>query len=302
MDRVAPHVVLMRTRLFPLLVLASLAGCGTFGKDRALDLAQSLDLAAGWSEGLDVNVRATKYLQVGLGAYRGVYWAGLKDGVFDVWEEERSELGIGPIYQHEVFRARGSKLLDIDHPLFGDPGFREHSWDLQHLTDRGRFDFGATANAALIGFDVAFKGEEFFDFFAGCCGFDPLDDDVHTPTLDAIMLRVAGEDARIRANGVRALKLRGIKTHGYALYTAPREMPYHQQEAIRRIRDASAQTTHSAEMTPPAGAAPAEPVPPETVPADTVPTETAPVDGEIESVPSPDTQSPQSGGVGTNGT
>jgi len=240
MDRIAPHVVLMRTRLFPLLVLASLAGCGTFGKDRALDLAQSLDLAAGWSEGLDVNVRATKYLQVGLGAYRGVYWAGLKDGVFDVWEEERSELGIGPIYQHEVFRARGSKLLDIDHPLFGDPGFREHSWDLQHLTDRGRFDFGATANAALIGIDVAFKGEELFDFFAGCCGFDPLDDDVYTPPLEVILGRFGSEDARERAAAARALMLRTGDAYGYAIYTAPREMTRRQQEAIRKARDSDA--------------------------------------------------------------
>jgi hypothetical protein len=62
----------MRLRSFSLLVLASFLGCGTFGKDRALDFAQSFDLAAGWSEGLDVNVRATKYLQAGLGAYRGV--------------------------------------------------------------------------------------------------------------------------------------------------------------------------------------------------------------------------------------
>lgn len=292
MDRIAPHAVLMRTRLFPLLVLASLAGCGTFGKDRALDLAQSFDLAAGWSEGLDVNVRATKYLQVGLGAYRGVYWAGLKDGVFDVWEEERSELGLGPIYQHEVFRARGSKLIDIDHPLFGDPGFREHSWDLTHLTDRGRFDFGATANAALVGFDVAFKGEEFFDFFAGCCGFDPLDDDVHTPTLDALHLRVAGEDARVRANGVRALKLRGIKTHGYALYTAPREMPYRQQEAIRRIRDAYAQTTAAPASIPPAGDVPTEMVPAEMGTIET---------GPAETVPPSESPSPESGGVGANG-
>lgn len=228
----------MRIRSFSLLVLGSFLGCGTFGKDRALDFAQTFDLAAGWSEGLDVNVRATKYLQVGLGAYRGMYWAGLKDGVFDVWEEERSELGLGPIYLHEVFRARGEKLLDIDHPLFGDPGFRERSWDLVHLTDRGVWDFGATANVALVGIDVAFKGDEFFDFVAGCCGFDPLGDDVHTPAIEEILSRIVSDDASMRATGARALRLRGGEVFGYAIYTAPREYPYRQQDAVRRIREA----------------------------------------------------------------
>jgi hypothetical protein len=229
----------MRIRSLSVLVLASLAGCGSFGKDRALDFAQSFDLAAGWSEGLDVNVRATKYVQAGIGAYRGVYWAGLKDGVFDVWMEERSELGVGPLYQHEVFRSHGKKLLDIDHPLFGDPGFRERSWDLRHMTDRGRFDFGATANVALFGIDVAFKAEEFGDFLAGWCGYDPLGDDVHAPEVDTILGRFRSEDARERAAAARALLLRTGEAYGYAIYTAPAELPRKQAEAIRQASEAA---------------------------------------------------------------
>ncbi len=222
--------------VFPV-VASAFVGCGSFGKDRALDFAQTFDVAGGFSEGLDLNLRATKAVQIGLGGYRGVHWYGLKDGVFDDWMEERSELGIGPFYQLEVFRDRGSKLLDIEHPLFGDAGFRERSWDIQHYTDRGWFDFGITMNAALIGVDFAFKGEEFADFCAGFFGKDFLNDDVYEPDLDTIVNRMNSDDARIRAGGARALLLRTGDDYGYAIYTAPLEFPLRQQMAVKKIRE-----------------------------------------------------------------
>lgn len=227
----------MRWNVLPLLCAAAFAGCGSFGKDRALDFAQSFEFGAGWSEGLEVNLRATKVAQAGIGAYRGIYWAGLKDGVFDVWMEERSELGIGPLYIHEVFRSDTHDLLGIQHPLFGDPGFREHSWDVKHLTDRDWFDFGATVNVALVGFNVAFKGAEFADFMGGWFGYDMLEDDVHTRETHDLLNQVGADDARVRAAAARAILLREGDDFGYAIYTAPRELPPQQRMAIDRMRE-----------------------------------------------------------------
>jgi hypothetical protein len=227
----------MKHSVLALALAAATFGCGSFGRDRAYDLAQTFDLSVGHSEGFAVNVRATKVFQVGLGSYRGLRWIGLEEGVFDRWSEERSELGIGPLYVHEYFRDDGERLLDYQHPLWGDPGFREHAYDFRQLTDRDVFDFGVTANVALVGIDVAFKGREFFDFCAGFFGADPLEDDVHDRSLDALRQQAFSDDAVRRRAALRALLLRTGDDFGYAVYTAPREMPRAQIDALRRLRD-----------------------------------------------------------------
>lgn len=224
--------------LFIALAAASAGGCRGFVADRAHDLLDTANISIGYSEGFAVNLRATKIAQIGLGGYRGVFWAGLRSGELDVWMEERMELGVGPLYIHEVFRSRGHRLSDIRHPLFGDPGFREHSWDLSHLTDRGWTDVGFTANLVFLGIDMALRPAEILDLIAGFAGMDPLEDDAFGPDEQTLLDRLHGEDARVRAAAARALRRRFGHDFGYAVYTVPRHMTDEQLEAQRRWREA----------------------------------------------------------------
>lgn len=225
------------------LAAATFGGCSPFMADRGHDLAQVMDLSAGYSEGFCVNLRASKFVQVGLGGYRGIYWTGLKSGEFDVWMEERAELGVGPLYMHEVFRSDGCRILDINHPLFGDAGFREYSWDLSHLTDRGWLDIGATVNLVILGLDASFKPAEFADFLSGFAGYDLLQDDVFSPSTDELLERLGGEDAWARAAAARALQRRFGQDYGYEIYSAPKHMTDRQMTALRFWRDRAATGT-----------------------------------------------------------
>ena len=246
------------TRRLSILLLATFASPAcSYVKDRGLDLAQTVDVSVGASEGLGFNLRATKLVQLGLGGYRGLYWVGLKDGLLDVWQEERSEFGVGPFYVHEVFRGDGARLLDIRYPLFGDPGFRERAFDPTHLSDRGWFDVGATFNPVLFGLDVAVSPAELVDFLTGLATFDLLEDDVFTPTERTLSRRLAGEDARVRAAAARALRLRTGERHGYVLWSAPQHMPRSQITSIRRWRESLGTLVSSEE--PPAADSPTAP-------------------------------------------
>ncbi|MFH0945417.1 MAG: hypothetical protein V2A76_09495 [Planctomycetota bacterium] len=227
----------MRRYVMALLALLPPAGGCSYMADRGLDLAQVVDLSVGLSEGVDVNARATKLAQLGFGSYRGSYWMGLKDGLFDVWQEERSELGIGPLYVHEVFRSEGSRLLDIRYPLFGDAGFREYCLDLTHLSDRGLLDVGATLNVVFLGFDAAVKTSEILDFLCGLFVFDLLEDDVYSPSEAELSKRLGGESARVRAAAARALRFRFGERFGYAQYGAPEQMPGFQIQAVQQWRE-----------------------------------------------------------------
>ncbi len=227
----------MKRRCFCLLLAGWMAGGCAYVADRGLDLAQVANLSLGLSEGVDLSVRVTKVAQAGVGSYRGLFWFGLKDGLFDAWEEERSEFGVGPLYIHEVFRDRGARLLAIRYPLFADPGFREYALDVTHLSDRGWFGVGATVNFIFLGLDVSFELAELADFFAGLGGSDLLDDDVHTPSPEALCYRLSGEDARVRAAAARALRLRYGEDFGYVIYSAPDQKPAWQIAAIDRWRE-----------------------------------------------------------------
>lgn len=257
----------MFNRFLMILLLALPTGGCAYLADRGLDLAQSMDLSVGFSEGLDVNARITKVAQLGFGSYRGSYWVGLKDGVLDSWSEERSELGIGPFYTHEVFRSRGSRLLDIQYPLFGDPGFREFSFDLTHLSDRGLLDVGATVNAVLFGADVSVKITEILDFLCGLGTVDFLEDDVYSPSVRELSMRLSGDNARVRAAAARALRMRFDEDFGYRLYSAPEQMPARQIQAVRRWRE-RLQTLSSSPAPEEMGEAEAQEDPRELPPAD----------------------------------
>ena len=227
----------MRPSVLSLVLLIGVApGCAMI-RDRGYDLAQTIDVAAGYSEGLSASARVTKLIQFGFGGYRGIYWGGLKQGTLGLWEEERTEFGLGPFFVHELFRGDGGCLLDVRHPLFGDPGFRQVSWDVTHYADRGWFDIGATGNLVLVGVDVAIRPIEVFDFLAGFVGFDPLLDDVLSVDSTELQARLMSDDASVRAGAVRALRIRTGEEFGYRIYTAPRQMPEEQIEAVARWRE-----------------------------------------------------------------
>jgi hypothetical protein len=206
-------------------------------RDRGADAAQVLNLSVGWSEGLAANVRATKIAQVGFGSYRGIYWTGLKEGVFDVWQEQRSELGISLLYMHEVFRGDGATLLDIQSPLYGDPGFREYAMDVTHDTDRGFFDVGLTGSLVVAGVDVAVRFGELADLVSGFFGVDLMTDDLYAPSDEELLRRMAGDDGRVRSNAAWALQRRHGQDFGYAAYTARGQMPPFQIAALERWRE-----------------------------------------------------------------
>ncbi len=210
-----------------------LLGCG-YAQDRVADALDVVDLSAGLSEGFAVNVRATKLLQIGLGGYRGLAWAGLADGAFGVWQEERSEFGVGPLYTHEVFRWDTSRVLPIRFPLYGDPGFREIPWDLDHLSDRGFWDFGATLNVVFLGFNAAVSPVEFVDWLGGFAGLDLLGDDAYALSPEELARRLRSESAPERAAAIRALRRRFGISFGYPLYGAPGEFPVWQRRAVER--------------------------------------------------------------------
>ena len=135
------------------LSLLALSGCSAYVGDRLKDASEIIDVGLGLSVGLEANARATKMFQLGIGSYSGD-WMGLKEGRLALWREERSELGIAPLYFHEVFRTSDT-LLDIRHPLILDPGYGPYLNDLGLMTDRGFFEVGGTVNFIVAGMDTA---------------------------------------------------------------------------------------------------------------------------------------------------
>ncbi|MBU0754447.1 MAG: hypothetical protein KJ645_04865 [Planctomycetes bacterium] len=213
---------------FALIVIFCLPGCGYF-KDRVKDASEMFEFGMGISMGLDANLRATKLAQVGVGSYAG-HWIGLREGRFAYWVEDRVDMGLSPLYFHEVYR-RSDTLLDIRHPLPSEDGYDSYMNDLFLLTDRGFFEIGFTFNLIFLGVDAAFEGAEIFDFITGFFGFDPLADDAFAPSLDELVNQVQSRSAWRRAAAVRALRLRTGQDFGYKMVTSRDEHPRDQIEA-----------------------------------------------------------------------
>jgi hypothetical protein len=96
--------------------------------------------------GIAINLRPTKGLQAGLGAYYATRF-GLRGRRTPIWYEESSEGGFDGMYYE------GGN------------------------TERGFFEFGGTIHFILIGFEMAFDIEEALDFGYGLFLSDPADDD-----------------------------------------------------------------------------------------------------------------------------
>ncbi len=225
---------MIRSRL-PILLLCGLSiaagGCAGYFHDRVKDASEMFEFGIGYSMGVAVNVRATKLAQVGVGGYSGE-WAGLRDGSFATWIEERTEFGVTPLYYHEVFR-KSDELIDIHHPLFWDPGHEQFLNDLFLLTDRGFFEVGLTINTVLVGVDVSFELAEIADFVAGLAGLDILSDDAYSVPSDILLKRLQSRSAWKRYAAARALRRATGYDFGYTLFTVRDE---HTEDQIQTRR------------------------------------------------------------------
>ncbi len=113
---------------------------------RASDLLDIVKCNVGFGLGLCVNVRPTKSLQAGFGAYDSVR-IGLRGRRFPFWHEWSSEGGFDGLY-----------------------------WEGGE-TERGFYEFGGTVHLLIVGLEAAIDIEETLDFVLGWFGNDPADDD-----------------------------------------------------------------------------------------------------------------------------
>jgi len=213
------------------LLSLSAGGCASYLHDRLKDASEMFECGIGYSMGVTVNLRATKLAQAGVGAHSGE-WAGLREGRFATWTEERSEFGFTPFYYHEVFR-KSDDLIDIHHPLLWDPGYEQFLNDLFLLTDRGFFEVGLTVNALLVGVDLSFELAEIADFVTGVAGFDLLGDDAFGVPTDTLLKRLQSRNAWKRYAAARALRRATGFDFDYTLHTVRDE---HTEDQIQSRR------------------------------------------------------------------
>lgn len=214
------------------MILLQTTGCAAYLRDRAKDASEIIELGIGLSVGVDLSGRATKVVQAGFGSYTGD-WVGLKEGRFAVWHESRIEMGVSPFFFQELYRLSDT-LLEIQHPILGDPGYEEFLNDYWLITDRGFFQVGATVNLIVVGVDVGFEMGEFADFVTGWFGMDLLSDDAYARTDDELLVQMQSLDPYLRAGAVRALRRRTGQNFGYILMTPVDEYTEDQVDAWRR--------------------------------------------------------------------
>ncbi|MFO0981179.1 MAG: hypothetical protein U1E76_05405 [Planctomycetota bacterium] len=205
-------------------------------KDRCKDLSEVIDVVGSVAQGVQFQAHATQLVQAGVGSTIG-WKAGLKNGHLDCWLEERNEFGLSLLYDHELFRSKGSSLLDVRHPLYGDPGYNSRFPEWQLLTDRDLLDVGIAVNIVYLGLDVNLRTYQIADFLTGIVGYDLLKDDCYAPALDELVARLRSDSARTRANAADALRRRTGEDMGYVQWTVRSETIAEQRDAARRFAE-----------------------------------------------------------------
>jgi len=114
--------------------------------NRVVDFLDIWRFNAGVGLGLCINIRPTKGLQAGFGAYDSVRF-GLRGRRRPFWHEWSLEGGFDGMY-YELGQ-----------------------------TERGFYEFGGTIHVLVVGLDAAFDIEEAIDFVYGVFLSDPEDDD-----------------------------------------------------------------------------------------------------------------------------
>ncbi|HET6205049.1 MAG TPA: hypothetical protein VFI25_19830 [Planctomycetota bacterium] len=225
---------LLRARGSPaaLALLALAPGCGTtWLADRARDFGQILDLDLSAGPGLRAYAGASHVAEVGWGSTSALH-AGLRDGFAGSWREERSELGIGPLFLHEVDIREGSHGI-VGHRTarFGEPGFDSHPFEWETTTDRRPLDLGLGAHL-YFGASLELRLFELADFLAGLFGLDLAGDDVAGRTVEDLLPGLDSKDARVRRNADRALRILTGLPSSYRTYSDPSVLTAEQREAI----------------------------------------------------------------------
>lgn len=212
-------------------------GCASSGRgyfaDRWRDFSQILAADAGTTTGFQAYFGMSHLLQAGWGSYAGGR-TGLRDGRTGSWIEERSELGLGPLYLHEVdWEDRSESLVGHQHARYHEEGFVEFPWEFgETITDRDPGDLGIAANAGFFGVSIAFKSLEFCDFLTGLFGWDLLEDDLGAKGETLLLEELCSLDPKTRLRAARNLAHLTGKTHGYRSYSSPNVLSREQKRAI----------------------------------------------------------------------
>lgn len=145
-----------------------LTGVGGYFKARAYDFADMWGLSFLFGLGVDVNARATQFIQVGGGIYdaRRLGFIGRFCGW---WREQRTEGGVTVAYGQRLTRMDKEGPIQKYFPNDFYP--RPETMHLPSM-DRTADEIGATAMGVFFGVDVFFRPVEFFDFLFGW--FAPL--------------------------------------------------------------------------------------------------------------------------------
>ncbi|MFH1421917.1 MAG: hypothetical protein ABIH42_04295 [Planctomycetota bacterium] len=161
----------------------------TYIGDRIFDLMDWWPLPFGMrvqgGPGLLINVRATKFAQVGLGFAEGEK-LGFKGREIGYWYEKRDELGISVAYVSNVtrdiiignrFLFEGQRRLEEQVRNLEAEGIED--LDIFKDEDRDRWDIGFTVHLLFIGFDWdLLRLREFADFWGGIITVDISNDDL----------------------------------------------------------------------------------------------------------------------------
>jgi hypothetical protein len=219
-----------------LLPLLGVLGCA-HARDRLVDLGEVLEVSIQAGPGMHLAGRITEVVQVGMGSFSGTSY-GWKEGLLVMAREQRHEVGVSLLHTYEYRRAvEYGSPLDVNHPRFGDPGYRRYPWSLVQRSDRRLLDVGLSGHLALLGFDLTLRLDELADFVTGLVGFDLLRDDSYVPSLQELRRQaVEGRSPEARNKAFEALRRRGEPTYGYALYTARDTQPRFQRQAVERVK------------------------------------------------------------------
>lgn len=150
-----------------------LRGTGGYFKARMYDFADMFGLSLLFGFGLDANVRATQFFQIGGGVYdaRRLGFIGRFAGW---WREQRSEGGVSLSYGQRLTR------MDKEGPIqkyFPNGFYKRPETANLDSKDRTVDEIGVTAVAGVPGIDVAFRPVELFDFLLGIFTLDIKKDD-----------------------------------------------------------------------------------------------------------------------------
>lgn len=169
---------------------------------RLADLGDIVDFKLSYGPGWFVNLRVTKFLQIGGGEGKVTKRGWTKDGprrYAGTWVEDASEVGIGFAYiRHfnsiEPVSGEAPKKRKPDHPLAGllqaVPSF-----DIDSDFSREMFGVGLTLHAG-VGVETELKPSEVLDFFVGWVGLDLKKDDLASRYKALLADKIARADAR----------------------------------------------------------------------------------------------------------